>query len=54
LDPGWGPSLALGGGGAGTFDPQEEPVFPEYFVADLYVSGSFAGRTELYPQEGGA
>ena len=52
-EPGWGPSIELGGGGGESFDPQETPVFPEYFVADLYVDGLFIARTALYPQEGG-
>lgn len=51
-EPGWGPSMELGGGGGGTFDPEKKPELPAYFVADLYVDGLFYARTELYPQEG--
>ncbi len=49
-EPGWGPTVTFGGGG-GTFDPQNDRVLPDYYVADLYIDGKLAERLDLYPDK---
>jgi len=52
LEPGWGPSITLtGGGGGGTFSQLLNIDTPEYYVCDLYVNNEFYTRTELHLQK---
>lgn len=50
LDPGWGPTTSMGGGGT-TFDPTQKIKLPEYYAADLYINNKLAAQIDLQPQE---
>ncbi len=55
LQPGWGPSVLVAGGGTGVGDEYNGiPIkgLAEYYIADLYVNRELAGTLTLYPQEG--
>lgn len=50
-EPGWGPTIEFGGGG-GSIDPEHyDVVFPEYYVADLYINNELAAQLDLHLQE---
>lgn len=51
--PGWGPYIELAGGGT-TFDSNRKFILPEFYVAELDVSGDGEQpkQVDLYPQEG--
>ncbi len=52
LEPGWGPSITLsGGGGGGTFSQLLNVNTPEYYVADLYINNELYAQMELHLQE---
>ncbi|MCI5648476.1 MAG: M56 family metallopeptidase [Fusicatenibacter sp.] len=51
-EPGWGPTIELHSGGGGTFDPKQDAVLPEYYVADLYVNDELVAQLDLHRQEG--
>ena len=52
VEPGWGPSITLtGGGGGGTFSQLLNVNTPEYYVADLYINNELYAQMELHLQE---
>lgn len=52
VEPGWGPSITLtGGGGGGTFSQLLNIDTPEYYVADLYINNELYAQMELHLQE---
>ncbi|XCP85776.1 M56 family metallopeptidase [Roseburia hominis] len=51
-EPGWGPSIEIGGGGGGTFDPAHDVPLPDYYVADLFINSKLAAQLDLALQEG--
>ena len=53
LNPGWGPTLTMDGGG-GSIDPTKEVEHPEYFVADLYLNNEKVANLDLMLQKGEA
>ena len=53
LNPGWGPTLTLDGGGGST-DPTKDVEHPEYFVADLYLNNEKVANLDLTLQKGEA
>lgn len=53
-EPGWGPYISFICGGYGTNLPERDIVFPEFYVADLYVNGEVVKRVDLYPEGGAA
>ena len=53
LDPGWGPSVELGGGGSGNAADLSGLYLPDYYAADLYINSEKAAELNLTLQEGG-
>ena len=53
LNPGWGPTLTMDGGGGST-DPTKDVEHPEYFVADLYLNNEKVANLDLMLQKGEA
>ena len=52
LEPGWGPSITLsGGGGGGTFSQLLNVNTPEYYIADLYINNELYTQMELHLQK---
>ena len=50
LEPGWEPTVGMGGGG-GDFDYSvHDDDLPEYYAADLYINNRLAGQVDLYLQ----
>ncbi len=52
VEPGWGPTVQLsGGGGGGTFSHLLSVNTPEYYVADLYINNELYAQLDLHLQE---
>ena len=51
-EPGWGPTIEMGGGGSG-IEPDMNIELPQYYAADLYLNNELVANMDLYLQEGG-
>lgn len=52
VEPGWGPSVTVSGGGTGGSGNVLHLQQPECYAADLYINGKKAEQLELRPEKG--
>ncbi len=51
LEPGWGPTVSIGGGGSSWGAGIKITELPESYAVDLYLNGRFASEMDLHLQE---